>query len=266
MVRHGKDGGVEKPRLYIYKSFFQRKIGGGIIMAQIETKTNTMRIATEKIVESKTYNVKGKIAQQKLENQIKAIDAQTEERIKEIKLSPIDEDMQIKQAEADYQSQVSGHARARIVTIQNAEAAIKQAELDVEEAKKEADAQLRALEVKMLQIKTTYEKQIRQAELTAQTKRDSLNQVKEIAKETEERNNLRVKQELQAVLNSVKDTEKAMQRRIDKEIAAGERKKLELQQELELLKIQNEEQGSGEKHWQKLYEDVVAISKAQQGE
>lgn len=235
-------------------------------MVSVETKTATLRIATEKIVESKGGNIKGKIAQQKLENQLKAIDAEVAERIKEIKATPINEEMQVEQANADYDCQVKANARDRAVSIQQAEAQIKQAELNVMDKKKQADAMLKQAEYELLRIKDLTDQETRQAELIAQTRRDSLEQVKEIAKEAEERANLNAKQERQEALQSVKDIEKATQRRIDKEIAAGERKKLELQQELDILKIQNEEQGSGEKHWQQLYNDVVAISKSAYGE
>jgi hypothetical protein len=235
-------------------------------VVSLETKTSTMRIATEKIVESKGGNVKGKIAQQKLENQIKAIDAELDERIKDIRATPINEEMQIEQAEADYACQMKANARQRVVSIQDAEANIKQAELEVAQAKKDSDAAIKQAEFHLMQVKEKADRHIKQAELTAQTCTDSLEQVKEIAKETEERANLTAKQEYQQAIESVKDAEKAMQRRIDKEIALANKRKLELQQELDILRIQNEEQGSGEKHWQQLYNDVVAISKSAHGE
>lgn len=229
-------------------------------MSGAESKTATLRMATEKLHELKGGNIEGLIAQKKLENKIKAIDEEIAEKIKSIKDEPMDEELVKVKAKADYASKLKENARYKLVKIQQAEQVIAQAELDVSRAKKTAEGSLKQAELDLLEAKKEAETLVSQAELTVKTRKERLEQLKEIAKEEEERANLTAKHDLDKDLKSVENTEKAKQREINKAEAEGKKRKKETEEELELLKIRNNSKDSGVVLYERLFDTVEKIS------
>jgi hypothetical protein len=229
-------------------------------MGGAESKTATLRLATEKLAELKGGNVDGAIAQKKLENKIRAVDEDTDERVKEIKATPIDKEQIKAQSKSEYESKLKQNARDKVVAIKQAESEIEQAKHNVTVTEKSANAYIKEAELNLENAKKQAETMKQQAALTVKSRTDRLEQIKEIATEEEERRNLKAKQELDSELRSVENAEKAMQMRVDKAIAEGKKKKRELEEELDLLKIRNSSKSSGVELYERLFVTVEKIS------
>jgi len=209
-----------------------------------KSKYETMENAIVKQVQSLDANVDDKIKQKKLESELSRIDEETEHQIKEIKATPINNELEKKQALVNLESQKKANARAKVVAIQRAEYDIKQAELDGSIATKEA------------------EEAIKQAELIVERKKDSLSQIKEIAGEKEARDNLQAQQEYEKILASVDNTEQTISLKVEKANQQAKVRKREVEIELDSIKAKNESQAEKLKCYQTLYGDVKAIGLA----
>jgi len=232
-------------------------------MGAAESKTATLRLATEHLVEAES-NVDGPLKELELKNQIKDVQEETEENVRQIKAKDIDEAEIKAEAKVRLESVKKANARDRIVQIQSAENEIEQAKLNLEDTEQEQAERIKSAELQISKIKREAASSVAQKKTKVKSLTDGLNQVIEIAKEAEERANLKVEQENKKTLNSIKDHEKAKKLQIDTAKAEGDKKVKALERKLEVVQLQNKAAGSGKKVLvERLYKDVLTLGLAQ---
>jgi hypothetical protein len=202
-----------------------------------QSKYETLQNATIQQVAAVDAGVEDSVEQKHLEAELAQIDEETEQQIKEIKATPVNKELLKKQAEAELESRRKANARDKAVAIQQAQHAIEQAELD-----------------KDLSVK--------QAELDIQRKKDTLEQIKEIASENEARKNLSAEQEYDRIVASVDDTEQTINLKIEKAKQQAKVRKREIEIELESIKAKNEAKSEKTKCWKNLYDDTLKLGMA----
>ena len=195
-----------------------------------------MEVAIREQAKISEASVSDKVQIDRLQAELDGIDADTKQRIEEIKAQPVNKDLLRKQAENELSAALKQSKRNCDTIVLQAENEIKQAELD-------ADVEYK------------------QAKLDIETRKANLAGVKDAANEQKERLDVEAKQAFDTVIASIDNTAKTLELRIQKEKANGEKQKREIQIKLQALKSRNaiiDEQKQG---WKRYYDDVVEISK-----
>lgn len=172
----------------------------------------------------------------RLQAELDSIDADVNQRIEEIKATPMDKELLKKQAENDLSSATKQNKRNCDELVQKAEQEIKQAQLNADKA---------------------YE----QAKLDIERAKARLSSVKEAAAERKESLDVEAKQQYAMVMSSIDNTGKTLELRIQKEKVNGEKQKREISIKLQQLKSRDKIVEEKKALMRRFYDDVVAISK-----
>jgi hypothetical protein len=172
----------------------------------------------------------------RLQAELDSIDAETKQRIEEIKAQPVNKELIRKQAENEFSASMKQNKRVCDEIILRAEQGIKEAEFEAE---------------------TEY----KQAKLEIEKQRANLANVKEKALEDKERLDIEAKQMQEMAISSIDNTSKTLELRIQKEQANAQKQKKEIEIKLRTLKSRDKIIEEQKASWQKFYEDVVEISK-----
>jgi hypothetical protein len=172
----------------------------------------------------------------RLQAELDSIDADVNQRIEEIKATPMDKELLKKQAENDLSSATKQNKRNCDELVQKAEQEIKQAQLNADKA---------------------YE----QAKLDIERAKARLSSVKEAAAEKKESLDVEAKQQYAMVMSSIDNTGKTLELRIQKEKVNGEKQKREISIKLQQLKSRDKIVEEKKALMRRFYDDVVAISK-----
>jgi hypothetical protein len=184
-------------------------------------------------------NVEGKVRIDQFRAELENIDADTKQRIEEIKATPIDKELLRKQAENELSTRLKQNKRVCDSVVESAEQDIKQAEADAEQA-------------------------YRQAKLDIERCKSNIALLKESAVEKKDRADIEAKQEHDKVLSSIDNTEKTLSLRVQKEEAAGKKRRQEIEIQLRSLEARDKIVEEQKRGWRKFYDDVVEISKQPQ--
>jgi hypothetical protein len=172
----------------------------------------------------------------RLQAELDSIDADVNQRIEEIKATPMDKELLKKQAENDLSSATKQNKCNCDELVQKAEQEIKQAQLNADKA---------------------YE----QAKLDIERAKARLSSVKEAAAEKKESLDVEAKQQYAMVMSSIDNTGKTLELRIQKEKVNGEKQKREISIKLQQLKSRDKIVEEKKALMRRFYDDVVAISK-----
>ena len=193
-------------------------------MTKSGSKYATLAEAMKEKVELLSLNTNNLVEKKKIEGALKRIDEETNQRIEEIKATPIDTDLIKTQAKADLDS------------------ALSQAEREAEQKKLQADSQIKNAESQLEQMKQA-------------AKFD-----KEKATEDAERKKLEAKQKYDRSVSSVGNQEKTLELEINKVRMGGEAKKKEYQIKLESIDAELGAQNEKIACVDALYNDLKEIS------
>ena len=172
----------------------------------------------------------------RLQAELDSIDADVNQRIEEIKATPMDKELLKKQAENELSSATKQNKRNCEELVRKAEQEIKQAQLNADKA---------------------YE----QAKLDIERAKARLSSVKEAAAERKESLDVEAKQQYAMVMSSIDNTGKTLELRIQKEKVNGEKQKREISIKLQQLKSRDKIVEEKKALMRRFYDDVVAISK-----
>lgn len=206
------------------------------------SKYQALVMTTDKKVSIKSKDLEDLRQESLLKSKIKRIDEETALKIEEINNTPIDNDLIKAQAKSDLDTTKREHKRATINIIHRAEDDIKDAELSLSNAQKEAETLTK------------------RAEHNVQIAKRNLELLKEESVEIEEAENLRARQLYEREIASIGNIEQTLKLRIQKAKMEGERKKQELQAELDSILAKKSAQDGIVKEWDILYNDLKEIS------
>lgn len=199
-------------------------------------------MTTDKKVAIKSKDLEDLRKESLLKSKIKRIDEETALKIEEIENTPIDNDLIKEQAKSDLDTAKREHKRATINSVNRAEDNIKEAELSLSNTQKEVE---------------TLSKR---AEHNLQRAKRNLELLKEESGEVEEAENLRAKQLYDREIASIGNSEQTLKLRVQKAKMEGERKKQELQADLDSILAKKSAQEGLVKEWDTLYNDLKEIS------
>lgn len=193
-------------------------------MSNSGSKYATLADAMREKVRMLSLGVNDSVRASEIEAELKRIDEETNQTIEEIKATPIDTDLVKKQAKADLDTAKRDNRRKASTEILTAEDEVKEAE-------------------RMLDI----------------TKRN-LELIKEKVVEIESNCNLKAQQEFDRTISSIGNIEQTLALKIQKVKQDGEKRKRNLNIELDSLKAKQNAHSGQIKCFDKLYDDIKEIS------
>lgn len=195
--------------------------------SKYETLANTIKQKLELL----GANADDIVKQKQLEAELQRIDKETEQRIEEIKATPIDTELIKQQAKAELENTIRENKRTKTMKIAKSEEVVTDCEAGIREGQEE----LRRL------------------------KRD-LEMEKERFAEEEATSNLKAQQEYERTISSIGNSEKSMELKINREKQDGERRKSETKIRLDNIKAKNDAQKEKMDCIERLYKDIKEIS------
>lgn len=188
------------------------------------SKYETMAAAKNRKIEMLSDNVEDIIRQKQLEAEMARIEEDMNREIEEVKNTPIDTNMQIRQAEDNLTRSKASNARNKNLVIERSRQDIISAERQLESLKK------------------THEMNI------------------EFANEEEARRNLEAEQEFERLKAAAGSVEKSMEIKISKIKQAANERKRNIEINLSNITIRNEAKANSLKEVDALYNDIKEIS------
>lgn len=195
-----------------------------------------MEVAVREQAKLSEASISEKVQIDRLQADLDSIDAETKQRIEEIKATPINKELLKAQAENELSANLKQNKRA-------CDEVVMRAELDVKRAQQEADEAYAA------------------AKLDIEESKAKIASIKESALERKERLDIDAKQSYEMVVSSIDNANKTLALRVQKETALGEKAKKEIAIKLQALKSRDKIVEEQKASWKQIYSDIVEISK-----